>query len=259
MCHRAAKTLVSVCLIAFGSLSASAARKTIRLPPPRPLDLGVPSPAKPATPPSKIEPSAADNHVLRAQVLASGHVIGHDLASIADHGGCGIAAPLQLDAILLPDGAKVTLVPPVIMRASLAAALADWLRQDLAPAVAIKGDELTKIEGVGAYECRSRDGVAGAKLSEHATGDALDLRAFATKHGKLLVIAPQTDADAYREQAILAVMKASACARFTTVLGPGSDSYHAQHLHIDLEARRYGTHLCQWILPHVARDMKKQE
>ena len=33
-------------------------------------------------------------------------------------------------------------------------------------------------------------------------------------------------------------LKASACARFTTVLGPASDGFHENHVHVDLAERR---------------------
>ena len=41
-------------------------------------------------------------------------------------------------------------------------------------------------------------------------------------------------------------MRVSACRHFTTVLGPGSDGYHEDHVHVDLAERRNGFRLCQW-------------
>ena len=41
-------------------------------------------------------------------------------------------------------------------------------------------------------------------------------------------------------------MKQSACTNFTTVLGPGSDSYHENHIHVDLLERPGSYRLCQW-------------
>ena len=38
----------------------------------------------------------------------------------------------------------------------------------------------------------------------------------------------------------------SVCARFTTVLGPGSDWYHEDHIHLDLAERRNDYRICQW-------------
>ena len=48
----------------------------------------------------------------------------------------------------------------------------------------------------------------------------------------------------------------SACTRFPTVLGPGSDGYHEDHIHLDLMERRGNYRICQWNvwdpLPQVA-------
>lgn len=161
-----------------------------------------------------------------------------------------IAAPLRLDAILLADGGKVVLLPAVVVRASLASVVADWVREDLAPGIT-KGDRLAAIEGAGGYECRGRNRIAGAKLSEHAFGDALDLEGFRTERGALFAVAAPDGTDTAR--AFLALVKKTACQRFSTVLGPGSDAFHAQHLHVDLETRRNGAHLCQWTLNAEAK------
>jgi hypothetical protein len=223
-------------------------QSVVPVPPIRPPDV------LPSMPAAVVQPSAADNEALRAQVLASGRVDAEALPPIDDKGGCSIAAPLRLDAVILTDGAKVTLLPGVVMRASLASVVAGWVGEDLAPAI-VKGDRLASIEGTGAYECRSRDGVAGAKLSEHATGNALDLHALRTKNGKLFVIAP-SNGDTDEVKSFRALMKKTACRRFATVLGPGADLYHQAHLHVDLAARRNGMHLCQWDVEDIAASAK---
>ena len=41
-------------------------------------------------------------------------------------------------------------------------------------------------------------------------------------------------------------LRASACARFATVLGPGSDGYHEEHIHVDLAERHGGYKMCEW-------------
>jgi len=41
-------------------------------------------------------------------------------------------------------------------------------------------------------------------------------------------------------------LRESACHRFTTVLGPGSDGYHEAHIHFDLAERSHGYRICQW-------------
>jgi hypothetical protein len=46
------------------------------------------------------------------------------------------------------------------------------------------------------------------------------------------------------------------CKRFTTVLGPGSDGYHEEHIHLDLMERHNNYKICQWNvwdpLPQIA-------
>jgi hypothetical protein len=48
----------------------------------------------------------------------------------------------------------------------------------------------------------------------------------------------------------------SVCARFSTVLGPGSDWYHEDHIHLDLMERHNNYKICQWDvwdpLPQIA-------
>jgi hypothetical protein len=205
-----------------------------------------------------------DNEALRAQVLASGKIIADSLppvaapipvnANAASIVGCGIEAPVRLSAIVLANGDKVVLSPPAVIRASLAATIADWVRDDLEPAIAYKGDRLAQIREIDAYQCRSRDHIAGAKLSEHAIGNAMDLQALVTAKGKHFDVAPQSDDKNNEDPAFLALMKKTACQRFMTVLGPGSDGYHSLHVHIDLEARRSGMRLCEWNLPPVTAD-----
>jgi hypothetical protein len=41
-------------------------------------------------------------------------------------------------------------------------------------------------------------------------------------------------------------IKASVCARFSTVLGPGSDGNHEEHIHLDLAERRNNYKVCEW-------------
>ena len=80
----------------------------------------------------------------------------------------------------------------------------------------------------------------GAKLSEHGKGNAIDLRAFMLSDGRVLSLTDVKVAKDFRDQ-----LRESACHRFTTVLGPGSDSYHESHIHLDLIERRQGFRMCQ--------------
>jgi hypothetical protein len=196
-----------------------------------------------------VSPSLEPADKICAPLMASGHIVGQTMASVVGPGGCGMISPLRIEAIVLTDGSRVAISPPAVMRCSLAASVADWVRDDLAPAITLNGDRLVKIDGVGAYECRGRDNIAGAKLSEHAKGNAMDLHALVTQSGKTYTVKPSGGAEPASRSALMALMKSTACKRFTTVLGPGSDSSHAEHLHVDLLARTGGFRLCQWNLP----------
>jgi hypothetical protein len=214
----------------------------VPLPPRRPPEFAVPreipdgaAPAEAAAP----VPPAGDDEETCAAVLASEKVLAEKVPAI--HSGvCGIGHPVMLKAIVLADRSHVRLEPPVEMRCRLAGEIAQWIIEDVAPAVAASGEPLAALSGVGAYECRGRNGVAGAKLSEHAIGNAMDVGGLKLAGGKIISV-QQNDMPALFEK-----IRASACARFSTVLGPGADASHKTHLHLDLQERRHGYKMCQW-------------
>jgi hypothetical protein len=127
------------------------------------------------------------------------------------------------------------------LRCGLATQLATWMREDVAPVVAAMGAPLTSVENYDSFECRGRNRVAGAKTSEHGRANALDIRAMILGDGRRLEL---TDKEVKRD--LREDLRASACERFSTVLGPGSDGYHESHIHVDLIERRNGYRICQW-------------
>lgn len=148
---------------------------------------------------------------------------------------------VRLDGVLMPDRKQVSVMPAPALRCSMAEAVAEWIRDDVAPAAAGLGAPLAVISGYDSYECRPRNNVAGAKLSEHGTGNAIDIGAVRLANGAQLTLTDPRISRPFREQ-----MRASACARFMTVLGPGSDSYHNEHIHLDLQERSHDYRICQW-------------
>jgi hypothetical protein len=65
---------------------------------------------------------------------------------------------------------------------------------------------------------------------------------FALRNGTRVLI----EKEAPEKPAFLARIKAGACARFMTVLGPGADAFHEAHLHVDLEQRHHNFRICEW-------------
>jgi hypothetical protein len=156
-------------------------------------------------------------------------------------GSCGGSDMIRLEAVLLAGGTRIELKPAPVIRCAFAEALAAWLRAEAAPRAAKLGSPLHTVETSGDFECRGRNRVAGAKVSEHGKGNAVDVRSFVLANGHALSLTDVAVAKDFRED-----LRDSACHRFTTVLGPGSDGYHESHIHLDLIERSHGFRMCQW-------------
>jgi hypothetical protein len=181
-----------------------------------------------------VQPSACDLQVAKLAVV-------RPLGRLIAPGECGAADALDMESVILPDASRVAVTPPATLRCSMALQVAQWVRQDVAPAATKLGSPLRGLENLGSFECRGRDRVHGATLSEHGRANALDVRSFKLANGKLIVLADPKAPKDFRE-----AVRLSACARFMTVLGPGADSDHAEHVHIDLEPRSNNFKLCEW-------------
>ena len=163
------------------------------------------------------------------------------LGTLVGPGDCGASDAVQLQAVVLRDQTRVALTPPATVRCPMAEQIADWLRDDIAPTLAESGPPLRVLDNFDSYECRGRNRVRAAQLSEHGRADALDVRAFRLADGRDINLTDVTVGKELRQK-----IRSSACARFSTVLGPGSDGYHEEHVHLDLAERRNGYKLCQW-------------
>lgn len=158
-------------------------------------------------------------------------------------GACGGGDMVRVDAVLLPDNKRIDIKPAPYLRCAMAESLAAWVRDEAAPRLSTAGTALHSVETYDDFDCRGRNRVNGAKLSEHGKGNAVDLRAFTLADSRVLGLTDMTAPKDLRED-----LRKSACARFTTVLGPGSDGYHEAHIHLDLAARHNGYRICQWVV-----------
>jgi hypothetical protein len=160
------------------------------------------------------------------------------LPALAGPGECGMDDVVRLEAVLLPDKTRVAVTPPAILRCTFAEAIVHWVREDVAPSLRSLGAPLRSIDNYAAYDCRGRNRVIGAKLSEHGKGNALDMRSFARQRHRAGTDRPAGVQGASPElaQDYLRALR--------TVLGPGSDGYHENHVHVDRrEARRRPPHV----------------
>jgi hypothetical protein len=156
-------------------------------------------------------------------------------------GDCGGDDLVRLEAVVLPNKKRVTLAPAGVMRCTMATAVVNWIRDDVAPEVAKLGSEMATLDNFDSYECRGRNSVPGAHLSEHGHANAIDVHGFKLADGRLIDLTDRTQPRDFRETVLH-----SACTRFPTVLGPDSDWHHEDHIHIDLIERRNNYRICQW-------------
>lgn len=165
---------------------------------------------------------------------------------LGSSGACGTAVPIIVTA-----AAGIAIEPPALVNCRMAKALADWLARDVQPIAAAElGSPVVKIRNAASYVCRSRNNRPGAKMSEHASANALDISAFVLADGREAEVGAGAGgsldiAAVSAEDRFLRQVRLSACGPFRTVLGPGSDPEHATHFHVDLARRRNGSTWCK--------------
>lgn len=161
-----------------------------------------------------------------------------------DNRDCGIARPLRVSQIL----PGVALTGDPVMRCDTARALGFWTRDFLRPAAALMpgAPQLTALETGSGYTCRDRVGTGRAlpKPSEHGNGNAIDVTGFRFDTDQTLSVQPR-EGDGAMDEAFQRAARGTACLLFTTVLGPGSNAAHDDHLHLDMAARNGGWRLCE--------------
>ncbi|MDQ0454460.1 extensin-like domain-containing protein [Rhizobium paknamense] len=197
--------------------------------------------APPPPPPIMTEDPAAYQQCL-TDLKAEGAVF-EPKPRIDDGNGCGIDKPVEVTRIL----PEVTLEPKATLRCEAALELSRWLKTVAIPAadqaLPDKG-RLKTVHQASSYICRNRNSQATGKMSEHARGNAIDIAGFTFEGGEVpMKIVP--DSDPTLPGAFQRTLNASACLYFTTVLAPGSDETHKDHLHLDLIKRRNEYRVCQ--------------
>ena len=217
---------------AFG---AAASMKTMAdeppLPPPRPPELAAPG-KPPAEPPPAPKADAAA--ACLAKLIASGASAEAAPAPAIPVEGCGIGAPVRLSSITVAGGDVVSLPDRPLLDCEFAAVLADYVRLIVAPlGRAMLNASVAAIETGPGYECRTQDRIAGAKISAHGHGLAVDFVAIAFADKRRILVERQNGAD---EASYFRALRTAACGWFTTVLGPGADAFHATNMHLDVEA-----------------------
>jgi hypothetical protein len=215
--------------------------------------------------------------------IVSGLVIEATVATPIEEGVCGRDDVLRVTALGTTRAIPITGSPR--LSCAVAASLARWLGEDVAPAAeAYLGSALESLPAGVSYACRTRNHQPGARLSEHARANAYDIRAFNLADGRSIPVLPIAGEDEWvpeenddeansddgnngatdditevsdetnsppqhdpqsPEAAFQRTIRAAACGPFMTVLGPGADAFHDDHLHLDMAMRRSKRAYCR--------------
>lgn len=149
--------------------------------------------------------------------------------------GCGIENAVRITSV-----SGVKLSTAATMDCTTAKALNTWVRKGVQPAVGSKGGGVKQLRVVAHYACRTRNNRAGAKISEHGKGRAIDIAGIGLRDGSEISVLRDwgrgDDGRALRQ------MWRAACGPFGTVLGPESDPFHKDHFHFDTARYRSGSY-----------------
>jgi Extensin-like protein C-terminus len=145
------------------------------------------------------------------------------------------------NATLIP----AELAPPAKLACPIVSALDRWVSEGVQPAaIHWFGQPVTEIHQIGSYACRDMIGAGTDHISEHAFGNALDISGFTLANGRTITVKDGWHGTP-EEQGFLHDVQLYACETFTTVLAPGYNPEHYNHIHVDLMRRRPGYRPCR--------------
>lgn len=138
-----------------------------------------------------------------------------------------------------------TLAPAATLACPLVSALDRWVSDGLQPA-AMRwfGSQVVEIKQISSYSCRGMVGAGGSGISEHAFGNAIDIAAFTFADGRRVTVQEGWHGTP-EEQGFLRDVHLAACDNFSTVLAPGYNAAHYNHIHVDLMRRANGDRPCR--------------
>lgn len=190
----------------------------------------------PALPPSGANPKAtpAPNLSLKGSVCGVPGILGQQIPPIpGEIRGCGLADGVKVTAI-----SGIPFSQPLTIDCTTAKAMKTWIDRGIVPAVGTRGGGIARIEVFDTYACRPRNNVRGAKVSEHGSGKAIDFAGLKLRNGEIITVL-----NGWKLQPrLLKAIHSAACGPFGTVLGPQSDRYHLNHIHVDTARYRSGAY-----------------
>jgi hypothetical protein len=153
--------------------------------------------------------------------------------------------PLGPPAPPVATAGPVQVQPAATLACPIVSALDKWISEAVQPA-ALKWfrQPVVEIKQISAYSCRGMNGDPNAHISEHAFGNALDVAEFDLADGHKVSVQYGWHGTP-EEQGFLHDVQGAACQDFTTVLAPGANVYHYNHIHVDLMRRASRRYICE--------------
>ena len=171
----------------------------------------------------KLAVIAADPAKCRAALKAVG--ISFVDQPVREEGFCSTRDTLRAPSLLAPKAPVMTC--PLALRYAL------WERQVVGPkAREILASPVTRIDQLGTYACRTIYGRTGARPSEHARANALDVAGFRTADGQRITVLKDFAKDTPEGRFVRAA-RDGACRVFGVTLSPDYNAEHADHLHLN--------------------------
>ncbi|MEF3365962.1 extensin family protein [Methylocystis sp. 9N] len=167
------------------------------------------------------------------------------LANEVDGPGiCGLTKPFKVTAL---QGGAVSFNATATLDCPMVAELDAWLADTVQPAAQARfGQQVVQINSMGSYACRGINNQRGAQLSEHSFGNALDIGGFVLADGREITLVRDWTRGDEQTRAFLMEAHRGACGHFSTVLSPGSNAFHYNHIHVDLAVHgRSGRSICK--------------
>jgi hypothetical protein len=150
----------------------------------------------------------------------------------ASSSACAVDNPVRISS------AAMSWNPPGVLACGFAARFDDFLRDTAEPMARRRlGASITSMRDYGTYSCRRSTG--SNRMSEHATGRAIDVSGFSLSNGEFVSVQHDWHEGGAKAEFLHEFARA-ACKRFGVILTPDANRDHYNHIHID--AGRY--HLC---------------
>jgi len=181
-----------------------------------------------------------------AQFLKGQGVVFTRLEPFTSDKGCTIKDPVKVTGIFQTNK-TINLPARPVLSCQFALRLAIWLADVSAPIIQdFQKSPLKAISSGPGYTCRNRYNRKNGKLSEHAYGNAIDINGFLLANGKRIAVSELTDGTGAQRRMLMA-LRVTSCGYFTTVLGPGANSAHKDHFHLDLgkHGRTWNYRICE--------------